>query len=431
MSAAEQAEREILGQLILAPRLFESCDELQAGLFSTPDHRRVFAGLSAIWGELQPESIDPEILAAKAGLDLIFVAGLTPGNYRPDPVNFRWRVRALKRRRISERILKVSEDEGQSLVKTGEVDAARLEEVRGLFLELASLNELEEAAAGVEAATGAGLIGRFREFLQARRSSELWGWNLPSFPKLTAALMGLRELAVLAAKPKIGKSTLALQIAADVADQGAGVLYLDMENGAMNLLSRDVCRRANSTLRELYAAEGPAVPFIEGELLRLAERRNFAILQDRRVTVEKLRAAVKAMQRSSGQAGVLVVVDSLQKLPLDLKERRASVDAWLRGFEQLMAELPGLAVLMISELSRGAGQPKESGDIEYTGHFLLRLRAPKLEAAEVEALKGGSVPDRSDDGRRELWIETARDVPAPGVPIILQADFERWRLEEV
>lgn len=332
-------------------------------------------------------------------------------------INFRRAVQELIRARWNREIRRIAEKADDPL-----------EAVRELVLQAGE--EPEEVAAGVQDATAAASVGRFREFLAARRSGELWGWDLPSFPKLTRALMGLREIVVLAAKPKVGKSTLAGQISADVVDQGGGVVYLDMENGSMNLLSRDICRRTNTTFTELFSADSPVAVFIEGELARMNERRNFAVLQDRRITVDKLRLSIKEMQRMNGRPDVLVVVDSLQKLPLDLKERRASVDAWLRGFEQLMAELPGLAVILISELSRGAGQPKESGDIEYSGHFLLRLRAPKLEDAEAAALKGGTIIDRSDDGARDLWIENARDVPVPSGPIKLQADFEHWKFIE-
>ena len=135
-----ELEREILGHLILKAGLLESSELLQEGLFSTPDTRRAFAGISALWEELRTPAIDPGILAEKTGLSLTFIAGLTDGNFSPPPVNFAWKVKQLKLRRTGERILKLTEDEGQQLVKTGEIDEARLREIHGAFAELDNLD---------------------------------------------------------------------------------------------------------------------------------------------------------------------------------------------------------------------------------------------------------------------------------------------------
>lgn len=106
----------------------------------------------------------------------------------------------------------------------------------------------------------------------------------------------------------------------------------------------------------------------------------------------------------------------------NLRERRAAVDLWLRNFEELKAEDPYLTILLVSELSREGQKPKESGDIEYTGHFLLRL---EKNQTEEEIRKLGF-----DDNIRKLWIEYARDV-ATGNPIKYQADFSHWKFNEL
>ena len=47
----------------------------------------------------------------------------------------------------------------------------------------------------------------FTEYIEKRRANEIWGHKIKGFPRLTSALMGLREITILAAKPKIGKTT--------------------------------------------------------------------------------------------------------------------------------------------------------------------------------------------------------------------------------
>ena len=135
-------EREILGQLMLAPELLESSDSLRQRLFTSDDGRKAFAGVSAIWADLRPPTIDLGMLAAKTGLSLEFIAGLTDGNYPPTPQGFAWRVRELMRRRMSERLLQLVQDEGQHLVKTGEFDPAKLQEIKTAFAEMDALDDI-------------------------------------------------------------------------------------------------------------------------------------------------------------------------------------------------------------------------------------------------------------------------------------------------
>jgi archaellum biogenesis ATPase FlaH len=326
-----QAEREILGQLILAPRLLESCDALQADLFSTPDHRKAFAGLSALWEELRPESIDPGILAEKTELYPEFVAGLVSGNYRPDPVNFAWRVRQLRRRRISERILRVSEDEGQHLVKTGEVDAAKLEEVRGLFLELD-----EKPAAGPA-------FKRLSE-IEGRQIDWLWRGRIPR---------GM--LTLLAGDPGLGKSFLATWLASRLSTgaalpgdsgqaPGVGTVYLSAEDSAAYALQPRAARNG--------ADLSKIIVFEDSE---------FDIGAD----LEKIRAIVKT------EPGIqLVIIDPLNSyLGTADYLRDPEVRAKLNPLVQFCEEtrIACLAVMHLNKKTDQAGIYRIGGSIAFAG----------------------------------------------------------------
>jgi KaiC/GvpD/RAD55 family RecA-like ATPase len=235
--------------------------------------------------------------------------------------------------------------------------------------------------------------------------------------------MGIREITVLAAKPKTGKSTLALQIASDLYSQGIPILYFDFENGAFNLMGREVARMGNLTFGEIFSTRGEYSAFADGGILRLKEYDNFSIITDRKLTIDKIRSHIRQAKTKSGRPEVFMVIDSLQKLPMEnLRERRAAIDFWLRGFEEIKSEEPEVSILLISEISRDGGKPKESGDIEYTGHFILRLETNKTE----DELKNGP-----DDGIRKLCIESARDIETPKMPLAYSVDFCHWRFTEL
>lgn len=282
-------------------------------------------------------------------------------------------------------------------------------------------NSLESDIEPVETFSMATNAEDLKEFIEKKRSGEFWGHRIKSFPRLTSALMGLREIVVLAAKPKIGKTTFVLQIESEIADLGAGVIHYDFENGRYNLMMRECCRRFDVDYRtELLNDTWEGFDSLAG---KIQEIKNFAIITDRGLTIDKIRGHIFDMRKTTGNDNVLITIDSLQKLPMEnLRERRAAVDLWLRNFEELKAEDPHLIILLVSELSREGQKPKESGDIEYTGHFLLRLESNQTEE---EVRKVGY-----DDNIRKLWIEYARDV-AIGNPIKYQADFSHWKFAEM
>ena len=140
------------------------------------------------------------------------------------------------------------------------------------------------------------------------------------------------------------------------------------------------------------------------------------------MSIEKIKRDIDQLRKKNKVERVLIVIDSLQKLPLEsLKDRRASIDDWLRKIEKLNANDPDLVFLLISELSREGQKPKESGDIEYSAHFLLKLDTALTEN-EIERF--------GDDGIRELKIEYTRDVRS-GIQIKYKVDFNFWRFEEL
>lgn len=265
-------------------------------------------------------------------------------------------------------------------------------------------------------------IDTLKEFISMKRKGEYLGLEITCFKKLTEALNGLREIIVISALPKVGKTALALQIASDIARQNHGVLYYDFESGAENLIIRELCRNQNISYQEIFKEGNPGslVDCVEAGLNNLREYKNFIIKTERNLEIEEIKSDILQVRQLAEKREVLIVIDSLQKLPMtDLKDRRAAIDRWLRDFEALKTNDPYLTIILISELSREKQQPKESGDIEYTGHFLLRL---ETNLSESEMKKG-------DDHKRKIRLEYGRDV-ALKKPIPLRADFEHWKFKE-
>lgn len=167
------------------------------------------------------------------------------------------------------------------------------------------------------------------------------GYSIPSLPSLTEASGGVMGVWAVGGKSKVGKSTLGVQISLEVP---VPVLYYDMENGEQVLLYR------------IGKAFG-------GDVKKVKERTSRFYIRNHIKTLAQDLAAVPAP--------ALIVIDSIQKLPTKLDQRRAGIDAWLAKFERLKED--GYTTLLISELN-GFGGYKETGEIEHTVDFGMQLR---------------------------------------------------------
>jgi replicative DNA helicase len=255
------------------------------------------------------------------------------------------------------------------------------------------------------------------------------------YPKIDAFTGGLRGIDILGGPPKIGKSMLATTIAANVAELGYPVIYCDFENGIHKIRLRILSRLSHITvmnilLRPAALTTHERFECIKERFLNLAQ--NLFIhrpsLRDFLKEEEKIpdstdilfRKYVQCIREEFGrEKRILIIIDSLQKLPLwNISDRRSNIDTWLRSFEKIRDEFD-VSFLIISELSRGTYDDasidsfKESGDIEYTADLAMQIRKDKDERGD-EVIELHAVANR--DGETGI-IATYK-------PLYTRCDFE-------
>lgn len=248
-------EREILGQLELKPALFESCDSLNASLFSAGDERAAFMGIAEQWEELRPEAIDLALLSRKTGLSATWLAGLIELNFRPDTITFGFRVSELQRQRLGASIQALTKEAGDALVKTGETDPAILQKLRAAWVEMEGLTKPAQGPA----------FKRLAE-VESRSISWLWTSRLP-----------LGMLSLLVGDPGLGKSFLAtwaasrLSIGAALPGDGTtapgSTVYLSAEDSPAYAL-RPRAEKNGADLGRIYVLEDSAFD-ISADLIKI------------------------------------------------------------------------------------------------------------------------------------------------------------------
>ena len=209
-----------------------------------------------------------------------------------------------------------------------------------------------------------------------------------------------QEMIVLAARPSVGKTALALNVAETAALPKRGepvpTLIFSLEMSSAQLALRMLCSRARVNIRQLGIERLPRHGEDEQRLVAVADELSKSPLfidDSSHLTIMELRA--KARRLYTRHKLGLIVVDYLQLLsPTDSKvPREQQVAEASRGLKALAKELD-LPVLVLSQLNRSSEKEdrkprlsdlRESGSIEQDADVVLMLAPPKDADEKIEA----------------------------------------------
>jgi replicative DNA helicase len=213
------------------------------------------------------------------------------------------------------------------------------------------------------------------------------------------------ELIVIAARPSIGKTSLALAIARHVAQAGHAVFFVSLEQGRQDLADRLICAEGQFDHQQvrkgmLNAAEWEQIRAIGSELQSLP------IHIDDGAPQGMLRIAANARRLKSQHQIGLVIVDYLQMVEAqDAKEtRQEQVAGVARRLKQLAKEL-GIPLVALAQLNR---QPEGRQDRRPR---LADLRESGAIEADADTVLLMHRPDEQDKSRIEVLVEKQRNGP--------------------
>jgi replicative DNA helicase len=209
-----------------------------------------------------------------------------------------------------------------------------------------------------------------------------------------------QEMIVLAARPSVGKTSLALNIAESAALPKKGepvpTLIFSLEMSASQLALRMLCARARVNMKMMREGVLPKQGPEQQELVKVADELSKSPLfidDSGHLTIMELRA--KARRLYTRYKLGLVVVDYLQLLsPGDPSiPREQQVAEVSRGLKAMAKELD-LPVLVLSQLNRSSEKEnraprlsdlRESGSIEQDADVVLMLAPPKDSDEKFQA----------------------------------------------
>ncbi|NLS97965.1 MAG: AAA family ATPase [Planctomycetaceae bacterium] len=234
------------------------------------------------------------------------------------------------------------------------------------------------------------------------------------------------ELAILAARPSMGKTALATQVALYFAEHGRHALIVTLEMPARSLAERILANRAGVSLQAIRSrslSHDDRSRLVTGNLDLPVQHLH---LVDRpRMTVAEIRWEV--MLRRQKHSIDLVVVDYLTRLqPADPRQTRYLQVAQITADLKDIAAEFAVPVLCLAQLGRAAeakgetrprlSHLRESGDIEQDADVIAFLHRPERV-------------DRDDPdvmGKAYLFLEKNRNGPCGEYPLTFDGPTGRF-----
>ena len=420
-----EAEHGVLGAMFLRPELIDILSaDLAVDDFYYQDNAALYRGILALHAEGKPADAVTvgvylgELPSSKnATWYAAEITRNTPSAANAASYAITVRERSLDRAMIalSDRINEIAHSDQPTVDKVAAVQA--------------EAQAIDSQSATSEVVMAVDILDDYIEVLQARsdRGEGIDGLST-GIPDLDEKLQGLKpeQLIVIAGRPAMGKTTLAMNIASHAAiREKKSVMVFSLEMHNIGLLDRFMASEGRVPLQLIK--NGTAPQRFGAELMSAAGKLKHSklSLSDRAsMTINRIRSAARRHKRRHGLN--LIVIDYLQLMESDSRtfSREQEISHMTRS-AKLMARELGIPVILLSQLSRKCEERpnkrplcsdlRESGAIEQDADIILFVYRDEVYHEHSDA-----------KGIAEIIIGKGRDIETGTVRTAFLGQYSRF-----
>ncbi|MGM7723410.1 replicative DNA helicase [uncultured Metabacillus sp.] len=423
-----EAEQAVLGAIFLQPASLTLASELLIpDDFYRASHQRIYNAMLELSDKGEPVdlvTVTSELADANLLEDVGGVSYLSDlANSVPTAANIEYYAKIVEEKSILRRLIRTA----TTIAQDG---YSREDEVEVL------LNEAEKTIMEVAQRKNAGAFQNIKDVLVQTydniellhdRKGDITGipTGFTELDKMTAGFQR-NDLIIVAARPSVGKTAFALNIAQNVAtktDENVAIFSLEM--GADQLVMRMLCAEGNIDAQRLRT--GTLTPEDWGKLtMAMGSLSNSGIYIDDTpgIRVSEIRAKCRRLKQESGLG--MVLIDYLQLIQGSGRtdNRQQEVSEISRTLKELARELK-VPVIALSQLSRGVEQRQDKrpmmSDIRESGSI-------EQDADIVAFLYRDDYYDKESENKNiiEIIIAKQRNGPVGTVSLAFVKEYNKF-----
>lgn len=402
-----EAEQALLGcMLIDNDVLSDIADKLEEKDFYHESHRLIFSAIRQVFNTRRPTDIvtltdclEKDGNLAKVG-GIEYITELTQKT--PSAANYKYYNDIVKRDSVNRELIRAS----RNIIENSMNSTDGLESIRyaeKLVYDISKQGDSSTMRDIRESSTVDDVISKL-ELISSNKDA-LRGVTT-GFPYLNKLTNGLQpsDLIVLAARPGMGKTSLAMNIVEAAAYQGNVCAVFSLEMPESQIVQRLLCASAKVSMSaalsgNLTTADWKSLAKTSQELKQLP-----IIIDDSpRVTPAEIMSKCRRIKSKNGGRLDLVLIDYIQLMSSGSRhdENRTREIAHITGDLKIMAKELNVPVIALSQLRRMDGEPqltdlRESGAIEQDADMVMFINRPDVTATPEEIEKNKIVRGMAD-----------------------------------
>ena len=446
LPASLDAERSVLGAVLLDNHLYnEAAERIVPADFALDGHRRIFQRMAELIDAGRAVDIITlrDILSKYKEIDAVggvaYLASLTEN--LPRRVSIEEYVRIVKDKSLLRQLITVC---SEAITRAADQAEDALDVLNGAESQLLEVTEhgVQRGFASIPEIVRDSFGTIDKLFAEGHREVTGLATHFDEFDRMTSGLQK-SELVIIAARPSMGKTAWAINIAQNAAVRGAAVVAVfSLEMSKESLLRRMLASEAlvdQQKIQKGFLSRDDQEK-LTSALERLTEAQIF-IDDTPAISLTEMRAKARRLRQMHGRLD-LVVIDYLQLMTggagatsgpgaKRYENRTQEVSAVSRGLKALAKEL-NLPVIALSQLSRASEQRggdkkpmlsdlRESGSIEQDADVVAFIHRESYYNRDENGQ-----PDPETEGKAEIIIAKQRNGPTGSVHLAYLSKCTRF-----
>lgn len=404
------AEQALLGCMLIDNEIFaEILEQLDKNDFYQESHQYILSAMKMVFAERKPvdivtlcDRLESDKNLEKAG-GISYVTELA--QITPSAANYKYYFDIVKRDSVNRSLIRAARE----IIDFSKSGGDTVSSVQFAEEKIYAVSRTNDTSTMKDIREGSGIDAVLDKFEKLAKDKDAFRGIITGFTRLDKLTNGLQksDLIVIAARPGMGKTSLAMNIVENAAiGSGAVCAVFSLEMPEVQIIQRLMCSLANVSMSDALSGKLSANDW--KKLVKASEklrRSKIHIDDSSRVTpAEILSKCRRIKSKNNGQLD-LVMIDYIQLMSSGKRsgeENRTQEVAAITRELKIMAKELDVPVIALSQLRRiQAGEPqlsdlRESGAIEQDADIVMFINRPDVNATDEDIAKKHIVKGMAD-----------------------------------